>query len=178
MNQHQAYVKSWLISFGVIDLPDSIRSAIPGFIKKDTPATEIKKTRKFLNEEKRQVLLENIELALKEKIFESIDIWEFILRREKETGQEILLRNRYGGLMADATFISYIVIQRRSMKVRKPSVRDKVIRLHSEGLSDIDIGVYLNCTQEHIRRCLIDAGLIEKTTPAKRKSSGTKRKSY
>jgi len=169
---------SWMISFGLAPVPESIRNAIPGFIKKDTPKAEIKRTRKFLNEGKRKFLLENIDLALQEKIFESIDIWDFILLREKETGQEIILRNRCGGLMSPTTFRVYVLIQKRATNVKKPSVRDKVIELHNQGLSDIDIGVYLDCTQAHIRRCLVDARLIQPTTPAKRKSSGIKRKSY
>lgn len=164
MNQAQEIRSmSWMISFGMCQVPESVRNAIPNFIKNDTPSTGqegIAKER--FGEEVRKLLLENIELALKENITDYHDIWEFLLSKQEETGQKIIIRNRSGSLMALTTFRDYVLIQKRVNKVKKPSFRDQILDLHRQKFTEAEMQLALTCSKEHIHRCLVDAGLKSK----------------
>lgn len=149
-----------MISFGVQPVPESVRNAIPGFIKNDTPSTGQEGVAKeHFGDEVRNLLLENIELALKENITNYHDIWEFLLSKEEETGKKIIIRNRSGGLMALTTFRDYVLIQKRVNKVEKPSIRDQILSLHKQKISENDIQATLKCSRNHVHRCLVEAGL-------------------
>jgi len=163
MNNTQIHAQSWLISLGVLQIPQSIRNAIPSFVKNDTPSTGqegIAKER--FGEEVRKLLLENIELALKENITDYHDIWEFLLGKEEKTGKKIIIRNRSGALMAITTFRDYVLVQKRVNKVKKPSFRDQILDLHRQKFTEAEMQLALTCRKEHIHRCLVDAGLKSK----------------
>lgn len=160
-------IKSFQLTLGLIPIPESVRNAIPGYVKNDTPSTGNKgKTRAYFYGEKRKFLLENIGIALKENITDVRDIFEYLLGKEEETGQEIIPRNRSGGLMADSTFRDYVLVQKRVGAVKKPSLREQIIDLHNQRFSELEIRGIINCRKEHIHRCLVDAGLkSKKATP-------------
>lgn len=152
-------IKSFQLTLGLIPIPESVRNAIPGYVKND-------KTRAYFCGEKRKFLLENIGIALKENITDARDIFEYLLGKEEETGQEIIPRNRSGGLMADSTFRDYVLVQKRVGAVKKPSMREQIIHLHNQRFSELEIRGIINCRKEHIHRCLVDAGLkSKKATP-------------
>ena len=159
----------WMISFGVQPVPESVRNAIPGFIKNDTPSTGqegIAKGR--FSDEVRKLLLYNIELALKENITDYHDIWEYLIGKEEETGQKIIIRNRSGGLMAETTFRDYVLIQKRETPVKKPSIREQIIGLYKQNIPENEIQTTLKCSRNHVHRSLVEARLKMKGKPRSR----------
>lgn len=161
--------QSWMISLGLTSVTESVRNAIPGYVKNDTPSTGqegIVKER--FSDEVRKLLLGNIELALKQNIMNYHDIWYFLLAKEEETGTKIIIRNRSGSLMAETTFRDYVLIQKRETLVKKPSIREQIIGLYKQNIPENEIQTTLKCSRNHVHRCLVDARLKMKGKPRSR----------
>lgn len=174
MNLDQrTHAYSFLISLGMVKPPKPQGVNFGGYINNDKYCTnKAKNSGHDVGEEKRQLLFSNIGEAFKESIIEVKDIWAFILQKEADTGQEILIRNRSGGLMSLATFRDYVMVEKRKTKVKKPSIRDQILDLYRQKFTEPEIKAHLNCSNEHIHRCLVEAGFKQKIRrPYKSKNS-------
>lgn len=164
MNTHQVernHAYSWLLSLGMLEIPEHILkivSATPVDYETSKAAARARE-----HKAKKQWLLENIGVALKENIADPREIFKFLLDREKVIGRDIVIRARNGAYMSHSSFRNYVAIQKRDKKFKKQSMKVRILELYKQNYTEKQIVHELKCSTSYLYTCLMEAGFKNRT---------------
>lgn len=153
-------IKSFQISLGLLPVPENLLKAKPTYSKQDTPTTRYKfNMRDSYLKDKRSVFLGYIDMALKENILRCKDIMVFLLQKETELGQEMVLRSKNGTIISDRAFRTCVQQQKKVNGIVEKSVKDQIIEMHRSRFSYIEIISELKCSDRHLVDSLESIGV-------------------
>ena len=163
----------WMISLGQISPPKI--DIKPAYIKQDTPETRYKfNMRDSFVKCKRSIFLGYIDMALKENIMRCKDIMEFLLEREAEIGEEMVLRSKNGTLISERAFRTCVMQQKKVNGIVEKSVKQQIIDMYRENFSYREIIDTLQCSDRHIRQSLESIGASFDKKERRKKSTSKK----
>ncbi len=156
MYQSNTKETCWMISFGMHPVPIHWLNKSPTHIKQDTTPTRhrVKPTDKA-----RDNFIECINLALSNNILLYKDILAFMVEEEIKTGNKIILRTPKGQIIGERAFMNYIRTAKQDNKIKKISVRDKILDMHKNKFSFEEILLSVDCKKHYVQRVLATAGV-------------------
>jgi len=152
--------QQWMLSLGLTNVPSSIHSMKPSYIKRDTPETrKILNTKSIEAKEKRIKLIGYIDIALNEKILRCKDIMIFLQEKELELCEDIGIRTEKGDLLADRTLSSIVMERKKANKIIETSLKDQIIEMHRNKFSYAEIIQSISCSERYVIESLESIGV-------------------